>query len=209
MNWPLPNTEYRRLHLANEGLVDQRPEDLGEVSYNKDGAAEFVFTFDEDIELSGHIKLRLWVEARGQGAAAAPDDMILCCFLDKRDKKGRSVRFNGAIGSQTDMLSRGYLRVSQRALDESRSTEWLPVLQGNRTEKLHPGEIVPIDVALCPIATFFAAGESLCLIVSAKDRFHAPVFGKDTNDNDGLHVLHFGGGRDAHLLIPVVARQSE
>lgn len=208
-SWPLPNTEYNRLHLSADGLVNEQPKELGEVSYNQDGAAEFSVTFQNDTELSGHIKLRLWVEARGQSGAAAPDDMVVCCFLDKRDSLQRSVRFNGTIGSQNDMLSRGYLRVSRRALDESRSTDWLPVLQGDRIEKLHPGEVVPIDIALCPIATYFAAGESLCLIVCAKDRVHAPVFGKDTADNTGLHVLHFGGSRESHLLIPVVSSHPE
>jgi predicted acyl esterase len=205
-SWPLPDTEYRRLFLSTDGLTDDAPEVPAEVSYSsRDGSAEFEITFREDAELSGHMKLRLWVEARPDEGGDCPDDMILCCFVDKRDRRGQSVRFNGSAGLTEDMVSRGYMRVSRRELDEARSTEWLPVARGDSIRKLAPGEIVPVEIALCPSSTFFAAGEGLRLIVSPTEVVHAPIFGKDTSLNSGWHVVHFGGEYDSHLLIPVIA----
>ncbi len=202
-SWPLPGTEFRKLFLSADRLVSELPEHAGEVSYGMDGSVAFDITFAEDTELSGPMALHLWVEARAEGATV-PDDMILCCFLDKRDRQGQSVRFNGSVGSTDDMITRGYIRVSRRALDTARSSEWRPVARGDSVEKLAPGDIVQVDIALCPASTFFAAGEGLRLIVSPTEIVHAPIFGKDASLNAGRHVLHFGGRFDAHLLVPVI-----
>lgn len=206
-NWPLSNTECRRLYLSPNGLGSTLPEVSTEISYAANGgSAQLDLTFDEDTELSGHVKLRLWVEARpATEGAPPPDDMILCCFLDKRDRQGRSVRFHGSVGQSEDMLTRGYIRVSRRALDEGRTTEWLPVLRGDSEQRLAPGEVVAVDISLCPISVYLAAGEGLRLIVSSTEIVHAPVFRKDTSINEGRHVLHFGGSQDSHLSAPFIA----
>jgi len=146
--WPLPGTTFRKLFLSGDGLVETQPETAAEVSYTMDGSAVFDIAFGEDTELSGPMALRLWVESRAEGGAV-PDDMILCCFADKRDRQGRSVRFNGSVGTTDDMVTRGCIRVSRRALDMERATVWNPVARGDSVEKLAPGEIVPVDIALC------------------------------------------------------------
>ncbi|MEO0821568.1 MAG: CocE/NonD family hydrolase, partial [Pseudomonadota bacterium] len=209
-DWPLPDTDYRALHLAEGGLAATPPAAPAEIAYAAaDGLATFDHVFEEDTELTGYMKLRLWVEVRPAAPGAAPgavqpDDMILCIFVDKLDRDGRSVRFNGTIGTTDDVVTRGYLRVSRRALDPVASTAWLPVPLGTGEERLAPGEIVPVEIALRPSATAFAAGESLRLVVSGRELHHAPVFRKDTSLNAGRHILHFGGDFDAHLLVPVV-----
>jgi predicted acyl esterase len=207
-SWPLPDTEYRPLFLSANGLVVEPLNASAELEYStQSGSASFDFTFDRDTELSGYMKVRLWVEARAEReGAACPDDMILCVFVDKRDRQGNSVRFNGAVGSSDDMVTRGYLRISRRDLDTDRSRDWLPVLRGDTERKLTDGEIVPVDIAFCPSSTFFAAGEGLRLIVSPTEIVRAPIFRKDTSLNFGKHVLHFGGEYDSHLLVPVVVQ---
>ncbi|MEM1048396.1 MAG: CocE/NonD family hydrolase [Pseudomonadota bacterium] len=204
--WPLPTTDYRPLYLASRGLVAEKPGDAASRTYpGRAGSAEFDVTFDQDTEISGYMKLRVWVEVRAEGRnGAAPDDMTVCAFVDKRDAHGHSVRFNGAVGITDDIVTRGYMRASRRALDPDRSTDWHPVPLGNSEELLAAGEIVPLEIALSPSSTFFAAGERLRLIVSASEFVGAPVFHKDTRLNSGTHVLHFGGPYDAHLLVPIV-----
>ncbi|MEO0989868.1 MAG: CocE/NonD family hydrolase, partial [Pseudomonadota bacterium] len=202
-NWPLAGTEFRKLFLSGDQLALEQSETEAEVSYDMSGSAAFDFTFSEDTELSGPMALRLWVEVRADGGTV-PDDMILCCFLDKRDRQGRPVQFNGSVGIEDDMVTRGYIRVSRRALDLERSTDWCPVARGDTVEKLAPGDIVSVDIALCPSSTFFAAGEGLRLIVSPTEIVHAPIFGKDTSLNAGRHVVYFGGRFDSHILLPVI-----
>ena len=100
------------------------------------------------------------------------------------------------------MVTRGYCRVSRRELDPVESTEWHPVQNGAREQKLKAGEIVPVDVALYPSSTFFKAGEAVQLIVAPYEIIPSPPYVKDASFNHGAHVLHFGGEYDSNLLVP-------
>lgn len=206
--WPLANTEYKKLYLdANAGLlVHEKPAFPAEKTYaaTKESVV-FNYRFSKDTELSGYMKLRLWVEARPEKEGGiCPDDMSLFAAVNKLDKSGASVRFFGSVGSKKDMVTRGLLRVSRRELDPDESTEWLPVLKHTSEQKLSPGEIVAVDIELCPSSTFFAAGETLQLIAASHDLTPSPPFSKSLKGNFGRHVLHSGGEYDAHLLVPVI-----
>ena len=171
----------------------------------KKGKAEFHHTFPEDTELSGYMKLRMWVEARPENAGQeTPDDMALFVAVNKLDRDGNPVHFYGSVGNTKDMVTRGWCRVSLRELDPAESTEWNPVPQGAREQNLKTGEIVPVDIALYPSSTFFAAGETVQLIVAPRQIIPSPPYIKDASFNRGTHVLHFGGEYDSHLLVPNV-----
>jgi predicted acyl esterase len=66
------------------------------------------------------------------------------------------------------------------------------------------GEIMPVEIALYPSSTFFDAGESLTLIVSAGEIIPSPPYRKDVGFNRGIHVIHCGGEHDSHLLVPII-----
>lgn len=205
-DWPLPQTKYTPLYLSDIGLTPDRQTTPAEVVYQaKGGLSTFDAVFDRDTELSGYMKLRLHVEVRPENLhGTQPDDMILCVYIDKLDRQGISVRFNGSVGSEDDVVTRGYIRVSRRMLDESTSTPWLPFYDGTSEQRMGAGQIVPVEIAMRPSSTFFMQGEGLRLIISPNDIYRAPVFGKDTSLNAGQHVLHYGGEYDAHLLTPVI-----
>jgi predicted acyl esterase len=94
-------------------------------------------------------------------------------------------------------------------LNQAESTEWNPVLTGTSEQKLAPGQIVPVDIALYPSSTFLAAGESLKLIISSKEIIRFAPFKKNTKDNFGQHVLHSGGEYDSYLLLPEISKQEQ
>jgi hypothetical protein len=75
----------------------------------------------------------------------------------------------------------------------------------NEPQKLHPGEIVPVEIGFWPTAQVFHAGESICLTVAGFDYLgkKAPAGFTDTL-NKGDHVIHTGGRYDSHLLVPVI-----
>jgi len=205
--WPIARTEYTRLYLAEQqSLSLQRPPAQMELSYPaKKGKVEFHHTFGEDTELSGYMKLRVWVESRPENAGQeTPDDMALFVAVNKLDRNGNPVHFCGSVGSAKDMVTRGYCRVSRRELDPVESTEWHPVQEGAREQRLKTGEIVAADIALYPSSTFFAAGETVQLIVAPREIIPSPPYIKDASFNRGTHVLHFGGEYDSHLLVPKV-----
>ncbi|HYC00605.1 MAG TPA: CocE/NonD family hydrolase [Candidatus Limnocylindrales bacterium] len=207
--WPLARTRYTPLHLwaSPRELAVQPAAEAGSVDYPaRGGRAAFTFRFERDTELTGYMKLRLWVEARSDAAgAAASDDMAIFVAVAKRDRSGRMVHFHGSVGNRYDLVSRGFCRVSRRELDAARSTPWQPVISGRSHWPLQPGEIVPVDIEIYPSSTFFAAGESLELIVAADEIIPSPPYRKNTSMNRGRHVLHMGGQFDAHLLVPIVA----
>jgi hypothetical protein len=63
---------------------------------------------------------------------------------------------------------------------------------------LKAGEIVPVDIELYPLSTFFSVGETLQLIIAADEIIHSPPYEKSVEGNHGQHVLHFGGN-----MIPI------
>ena len=133
--------------------------------------------------------------------------MGLFIAVNKLAPDGDSVRFNGSAGIKGDMVTRGWCKVSRRELDPVESTTWHPVQKGTSEQKLRAGEIVAVDIELYPSSTFFAAGEALQLIVAADEIIPSPPYKKSADSNHGLHVLHFGGEHDSHLLVPKVPVQ--
>jgi len=207
--WPLARTQYTKLYLSGQphSLAFEKPERPMQVVYPaKNGNALFNFKFTEDTELSGYMKLRVWVEAcPGKAGEIPPDDMAIFVAINKLDRDGNVVHFNGSVGNKRDMVTRGDCRVSRRELDPVESTEWHPVQIGTSEQKLKVGEIVPVDIELYPSSTFFSAGETLQLIIASNEIIPSPPYKKDVSFNHGEHVLHFGGNYDSHLLAPQIA----
>ncbi|MCX5852852.1 MAG: CocE/NonD family hydrolase [Deltaproteobacteria bacterium] len=207
--WPLARTDYQRLYLSAEPqkLTSEQPssEQIVEYPAHK-GKITFRHTFSHDTELTGYMKLRLWVEARADRSCEEnpPDDMDLFLAVNKLDSRGQTVNFFGSIGNAKDMVTRGLCRVSRRELDPAESKEWQPVLLGGISKPLVKGEIVPVDIELYPSATFFAADESIELIVASHEIIPSPPYVKDGACNRGLHVIHCGGKYDSYLLVPVI-----
>ena len=205
--WPIARTTYRKLYLTDQRYLSlEESRAPAEVMYKaKKGKAEFSYVFPEDAELSGYMKLRVWVEARpGKTGQQTPDDMGLFVAVEKLDRNGKPVHFRGSVGSTADMVTRGWVRVAMRELDETESTEWNPVPKATREQKLKPGEIVPVDIALYPSSTFFTAGETLQLVVAGREIIPTPPYIKNESMNSGTHVLHVGGDYDSYLLVPVI-----
>ena len=105
-------------------------------------------------------------------------------------------------------VAMGWLRVSERALDEDRSTPWQPVLRHDDPRPLTPGEVVSVDVEILPSSTLLRAGESLELVVQGADLFEHPALGHaySRDVNQGMHTIHAGGDYDSHLLVPHTPR---
>ena len=99
--WPIARTQYTKLYLDEQpqSLSLEKPGKQAEEEYPaKKGKALFNFKFSEGTELSGYMKLRVWVEARPEKAGeASPDDMALFIAVNKLDQDGNSVHFNGSV----------------------------------------------------------------------------------------------------------------
>jgi predicted acyl esterase len=225
--FPLARTQYKSLYLdGRSGTLSPHPvTEESSVRYAADdGKGQVVFTirFDEEIELTGYMKLRLWVEASGS------NDMDLFVKVQKLGKRGNLLSspvitppgpvarsfvrllwsFNvKKLASLFFTGATGRLRVSHRQLDPERSTPSEPYLTHRVEELLSPGEVVPVDLSIWPLSMRWHVGEQLRLIVAGYNLTPVPLPGvkPPVLRNKGEHVIHTGGKYDSHLLAPLIS----
>jgi uncharacterized protein len=208
--WPLARTEYRRLYLDahSGGLVDAPVTTPGEIRYHPtsgSGRAHLDHIFSRDTELTGHMKLRLWVEAIGS------QDMDLFVAIQKLDVDGSEVPFVFYALLENGPAALGWLRVSHRELDEKRSSPQQPVHPHTREALLRPAERVAVEIEIWPSSTHFAPGQGLRVVVQGQDVItqagpNSPLMRHEQTRNQGTHVIHTGGMFDSYLLVPVIPK---
>ena len=138
----------------------------------------------------------------------------------------KEVVFQGAIDPHTP-VAQGWLRASHRKLDKKLSTPYRPYHTHDKKQPLKKGEVAELDVEIWPTSIVVPAGHRIGLTIRGKDYEYAgPSGGKLSNfknelkgcgpflHNDpldrpsdifgGVTSLHFGGGRAAYLLLPVI-----
>ncbi len=204
--WPIARTELRKLYLdaQQSALLDAPVFSASQARYDPpDGRAVFDYVFAADTELSGYMKLHLWVEAIGA------NDMDLFVAIQKLDRKGERVPFVFYALLESGPVALGWLRASHRDLDPERSRPEQPVHTHTREQLLEAGERVPVEIEIWPSSTLFRAGERLRLVVQGQDVMreglpNAPFARHEDTRNRGTHVLHAGGAFDSYLLVPVV-----
>lgn len=201
--WPLARTEYKKLYLdAATHKADYEPYPaIEEVSYNpKTDMTVFDHKFTEETEISGHMKLKLWVECRGH------DNMDLFIWIKKLGQRGEFIPIHAIREPYRGAW--GYMRVSHRELDEKLSSHFQPVQSHRIEEKLKTGDIVPVEIEIWPHSRMWHKGETLRIEIEG--RYIKTEWFEDrkmtfTEDNgDGIHVIHTGGRYDSYLQIPVI-----
>jgi putative CocE/NonD family hydrolase len=208
--WPLKRTRYTKLFLnASDGKMSMSPfKKEAQARYKVDDITDktqriqFDCKFDKKTELTGHMKLKLWVQADGSS------DLDLFVALEKIDRTGDIVPFQFFGNHEDGPVALGWLRVSHRELDKKKSTPYQPVLKHQREMKLKPGEIVPVEIEILPSGTLFDRGEKLRVLVQGSDIYNYPneyhSDGHTATVNKGEHVIYTGGKYDSHLLVPVI-----
>lgn len=200
-DWPLPEADYRPFYLHSDHSLRAEPQDMSaKLSYQSDDGSQLLLThtFAEDTEITGPMKLKLWV------ATGAGDDMDLFVGLSKLDRRGNEVFFSGFDEIEHGHVATGWLRVSQRELDAEKSKPYRPILKHQRSLKLKPGEIVEVDVEILPASTLFKKDESLALRLQGSDLPGAGEFARGNPVNVGRHSVHLGGRYPSHLLLPII-----
>jgi predicted acyl esterase len=200
--FPLDRTVYKKLYLnAKDGDGGFEPfGDESEAAYDpKTETTVFNIPVKEDIEISGYIKLHLWVECRGH------DNMDLFPWVIKLGQNKEYIPiecmgapFRGAWG---------FLRCSHRDLD-ARATDFQPIHGHTKREPMKPGEIFPVDVEFYPHSRVWHKGEYIQVLLAGRfiktEWFHDVAMNHEVDNGNGMHVIHTGGNYDSYLQIPVV-----
>lgn len=210
-NYPLPNTEATPLYLDghNMKLNTSKVKDVAKVLYNSEVSdndeVRFSKIFEEDTELTGNMKLKLWVSADNA------DDMDLFAGIKKVNRQGEEVNFPDFNHIEHGQVATGWLRVSHRERDNTKSTPLQPWHTHESERKLNGDEIVPVEIEILPSGTLFKKGESIQVVIKASE----VVKGNSTPGlktryehtetvNQGKHNIYTGGDYDSHLLVPII-----
>jgi predicted acyl esterase len=199
--FPLARTQYKKLYLnARDGSLSPEMAKEGKAVYNptEGGGVSFAMTFDKETEITGYMKVKIWVSAKDA------NDMDLFVAVKKFNAHGNEVQFYGQNGFRGDMAAKGQMRVSQRELDEGLSTPWQPVQRFKGEKKLTPGEIVPVEIAFLPSSTLFREGESLRLYIQGHHPVRQVLLYYDSLINKGEHAIYTGDKYDSYLQVPVI-----
>lgn len=208
--WPLSRTTFITKHLdgASGQLTNDAVAGQSIVSYNptvEGDNATFSYTFSESTELTGGMRLRLWVST-GRG-----DDMDLFVELNKTDRDGKTAPFVSFSMYDDGPLALGWLRVSHREIDIQQSTLGRPFHKHGRELLLRLNEIVPVDVEILPSSTRFQAGEKLKLSIQGNDAFRREgsnaVQKHEQTRNVGRHFIYTGGLLDSYIVLPIIPEQ--
>jgi len=158
--------------------------------------AAFTLQFDEDTEVTGYMKLKLWVEAE---SAQDMDVYTRICTLDENGEK----LYQNAILYEFSGPN-GMLRVSHRELDPAKSTICEPYHPHKTLSYLSPGEIVSIEIGIWPTSQLFHKGEQIQVVVAGYDYLGLEGHYRSGEVyNKGKHIIHTGGQYDSHIIIPI------
>jgi hypothetical protein len=213
--WPLPQTQWTRLHL-DAAAKTLRPEAPGAPASASYAALSAGVTFStaplpDDAEIAGPVKAKLFL------SSTTPDTDIfatVCAF----DPDGNEMTFIAAPEPKAP-VTQGWLRVSQRKLDPRRSTEYLPYYPHDERQPLAPGEIYEVDLEIWPMGLWLPQGSRLTLTIQGKDFERPGATGPlrgvawFTHDDPvdrpperfaGTNTLHTGGRHESYLLLPIL-----
>ena len=154
---------------------------------------------EADLEIAGPIRAVLY-------AASSQTDTDF--FLKVSDQAPAAAGAEAGINPAFDVVSRGWLRASHRALDARTSTPEVPRHPHDREEKLTPGEVYRFDISLEPQAYLFRAGHRIRLEIVNGDspatealwpHFYRP-------DRIGEDTIFHDAQRPSCLVLPVDGR---
>jgi len=229
--WPIARTRWTKFHLEpgvgdaeTEGaLVPEAPRKSSSVSYSasgmtKAGVASASWTstalagslpkmgvsfqtapLSEDTEVTGPVVLVLWV-------SSTTEDMDVFATLRNIAPGGEDV-FELGQQSQPVPVAKGWLRASHRELDPSLSLPYRPYHSHQDRRWLKPDEVVRIDVEIWPTCMVFKKGHRIRLDIQPRDGLGSVPYTHYCADyNTGTNVIHTGGSRASHLLLPVIPK---
>ncbi|MSQ53192.1 MAG: CocE/NonD family hydrolase [Betaproteobacteria bacterium] len=203
--WPIPDTRWTPFYLHSGGLLSEHEHwpNEGVTTYQDSpfshGGARFATpAMVEATEICGPIALKLY---------GSTTDVEVLWFVSLW-LVGAKAR-DGRIEGKETLLTRGWLRGSQRALDAERSKPWQPVHRHNKREALVPGEIYEFDIELRPYGILLKPGESIAVRVRCADDDPAETFldriaqGALTRPCAAHVSVHHNAQYPSHLLLPV------
>jgi predicted acyl esterase len=221
--WPIPRTQWTKIHLQSEayGLARGEPAGSTDIAFRAlgDGVTFLTEPMEQETEITGPIAARLQVSSSTTDA-----DLFLVVRLFAPDLK--EISFRGALDPHTP-IAQGWLRASHRKLDPAKSLPYRPYHPHDEVLPLEPGKPYELDIELWPTCIVVPKGYRIGLSVRGRDYVYSggsggrlsnmkneftgcgPFLHDDPRDRtmdrfNGETRIHIGGGRENYLLLPII-----
>jgi len=196
--WPLPETRWTPFYLHRDGLLSEHEfwPNEGWSNYEDSAFARHSLEFwsppmVEITELCGPSVLNLW-------GSTTDTDLLWFVSLLHQDAQG-----------QERVLTRGWLRGSQRKLDTSKSKPWQPVHSHDERQPLSPNQIYEFNIEIQSIGIELKPGERIGLRIKGADNEVPVTINEDIGSGAisrpmcSIVSVHHNDDCPSHLLLPV------
>jgi len=196
--WPLPETRWTPFYLHRGGLLSEHDfwPNEGWSNYEDSAFARHSLEFwsppmVEVTELCGPSVLNLW-------GSTTDTDVLWFVSLLHQDAQG-----------QERVLTRGWLRGSQRKLDTSKSKPWQPVHVHDERQPLSPNQIYEFNIEIQSIGIELKPGERIGLRIKGADNEVPVTINEDIGSGAisrpmcSIVSVHHNDDCPSHLLLPV------
>ena len=196
--WPLPETKWTPFYLHADGLLSEH--DSGrttdplrtKIRLQQHGEIEFKTPpIVENTEICGPIVLNLY------GSTTATEILwfVSLWHFDAEDR--------------CTLLTRGWLRGSQRKLDLAASKPWQPVHAHDRREPLEPNKIYEFNIEIRPYGILLKPGERIGIKIKSADNdvprnyLELVGIGHVSRAEVSQVTVHHNADHPSHLLLPI------
>ena len=196
--WPLPETRWTPFYLHRGGLLSEHEfwPNEGWSNYEDSAFARHSLEFwsppmVEVTELCGPSVFNLW-------GSTTDTDVLWFVSLLHQDAQG-----------QERVLTRGWLRGSQRKLDTSKSKPWQPVHVHDERQPLSPNQIYEFNIEIQSIGIELKPGERIGLRIKGADNEVPVTINEDIGSGAisrpmcSIVSVHHNDDCPSHLLLPV------
>lgn len=197
--WPLPETRWTEFFLHKDGLLSEHEiwPDETSTSFVDDKDFHGSLTFltprlVENTEVCGPLVLNLF---------ASTTDTEVLWFVDLLEIDPED---------SSRVLSKGWLRGSQRHVDPERSKPWQPYHPHDRREPLTPGEVYEFNIEILATGVLLRPGYRLGLRIKGADKDDQPAsfleghgLGRLWRENRAEITVYHDNDHPSHLLVPI------
>lgn len=164
----------------------------------KNGSLTYNYTFTQDVEIVGPMKLTLNIELEDT------DDANIFVGIQKFHN-GKEVEFEGVYGFPHDLVARTTLRVALRTVNEKLSTPYTPEYDFDTLKPLSKGEKAKMEFKFSPTGTYYRKGDELRLVIQGRyfissSKIHQPF--DYQKSSKGKCIVH--ASSENVLLMPVI-----
>jgi uncharacterized protein len=199
--WPDANTAWASWYadLAATSLMAEPPTAVSKRTYAADSRGITLTSqpFDVGTTLLGPVSATLFL-------SSTTSDADLFVTLDALDPRGNPVELRDHRSGLTP-ASTGWQRASQRSTDPTLSQAGQPFHPHDKPQPLTPGEVVEVDIELCPTSLHLPAGSRLQLTIAGNARAHNDPQDRPAAVFDNSITLYAGPDHPSQLLVATLS----